>query len=92
MLKLHPSNTIPATTSRVALRSWDERLFSWPWDPMQPYRVIRDPFAIKIGDNIYIHPETLPILTIYLERHGMSYEYGEKTFNPPKTQAVAWKI
>jgi len=43
-------------------RSWRERLFSWPWKPWVKSYPVNTPSMVRVGNEIYCHPELLPAL------------------------------
>lgn len=44
----------------LVLRSWKERLFSWPWRPFQSHKRVKQPMEDVLVDHrrlmIYCHP------------------------------------
>ncbi|MBI5351601.1 MAG: hypothetical protein HZB50_03075 [Chloroflexi bacterium] len=40
-------------------RSWVERFFSWPWRPWVKSNPVKTPSMVKIGNDIYCHPDLL---------------------------------
>ncbi len=49
---------------QVVARTWRERLFSWPWKPFRPTKIVThyepDPNLFMIGPNRYVgHPATI---------------------------------
>jgi hypothetical protein len=39
-------------------RSWFERLFTFPWEPLKAYRVLEIQAMHRIGDNFAVSPAT----------------------------------
>lgn len=66
--------TIPA--ERTVIRSWKERLFSWPWRPWQATKVIVEqvpsPNLYRFGQDIVGHPQTIRLLKEQLAQEGLS--------------------
>jgi hypothetical protein len=49
----------PDFVSERHLRSWKDRLWSWPWRPWMKYRTVPSPEIVLFGDRTLImHPET----------------------------------
>ncbi len=57
---------VPYTTTIP--RTWRERLFSWPWRPMQTEKVIEnvacpdDGESIQMGNTLFCSPKTAGLL------------------------------
>lgn len=65
--------SLALTKSSTVRRSWRERLFSWPWQPLRSVRTIQIPdrTVYFIGDTIHCHPAVLSQLQAELkERKG----------------------
>ena len=43
----------------VVRRSWYERLLSWPWRPWVRSYPVNTPSMVKIGNDIFCHPDLL---------------------------------
>lgn len=51
---------------RIHKRNWSERLFSWPWEPWKPTKMVKVPGNDIIVDEktkrMVMHPETVKYL------------------------------
>lgn len=51
-------------------RSWAERLFSWPWRPWIKADAINVPSMVRIGNDIFCHPDLLSSAQRMLEHRA----------------------
>lgn len=49
--------------TRTVQRTWRERLWSWPWRPWQPTKLVTvqvpSPEVLRMGDTLIAHPQTI---------------------------------
>lgn len=50
-------------------RTWKERLFSLPWNPLQKVKAVYSPTAYRIGNVVFVSPKTFVKLQKELEQN-----------------------
>jgi hypothetical protein len=51
--------SLSCTIEETVIRTWKERLFSWPWKPFKKFKTITKPNEgyFSCGDTIVCHPQ-----------------------------------
>ena len=43
-------------------KTWKERWFSWPWNPLQDFKTVYQPMAMRMDDTWFVSYKTYAIL------------------------------